>query len=77
MIIVTPTARWLESALAHCSTSLTVSSPYIGDYFAKTVSGLPETITAALLTRTLITDFASHASDLEAVCNWLNEVAES
>lgn len=68
MIIVTPTAQWLESALAHCSTSVTVSSPYVGDYFADTISRLPEKIEVALLTRTLITDFASRASDLDAVC---------
>jgi hypothetical protein len=67
VIIVTPTAQWIESALENCSTSLTVSSPYVGDYFANAVASLSEKITVTLLTRTLIADFASRASDLDAV----------
>jgi hypothetical protein len=68
MIVVSPTARWLKLALLDCSISLTVSSPYIGNYFADTVASLPPNISVTLLTRTLITDFASRASDLDAVC---------
>jgi len=68
VIIVTATARWIKAALEDCSGSFAVSSPYVGGYFADAFVSLPERISVTLLTRTLITDFASHASDLDAVC---------
>lgn len=67
MIVISPTDRWMKAALLDCSASLVVSSPYVGAYFAATVANLSESVSVSLLTRTLITDFASYASDLEAV----------
>jgi hypothetical protein len=67
MIVISPTDRWMKAALLDCSASLVVSSPYVGAYFAAVVANLNVSVTVSLLTRTLITDFASCASDLEAV----------
>ena len=67
MIVVSPIDRWLKTALASCSRSFAVSSPYVGDYLSKTVSQIPPKVSVTLLTRTLLTDFASKASDLESV----------
>jgi hypothetical protein len=67
MIITTPTNAWLQSAIAECRHSIAVASPYVGDYLWKTVAELDGGISVALLTRTLLTDFASNASDLDAV----------
>jgi hypothetical protein len=67
MIVISPTDRWMKAALLDCSASLVVSSPYVGAYFSEAVANLRESISITLLTRTLITDFASYASDLEAV----------
>jgi phosphatidylserine/phosphatidylglycerophosphate/cardiolipin synthase-like enzyme len=50
-----------------CRRSIAVASPYVGDYLCKAVAQLETDIYVTLLTRTLITDFASGASDLEAV----------
>jgi len=68
MIIVSPTAQWLKAAFLECSNSLAVSSPYVGAYFGDAVAKLPDKVAVTLLTRTLIADFASYSSDLEAVC---------
>jgi len=68
MIVTSPTAQWLELALGNCTKSLEVSSPYIGDYFVTHVGKVSERIIPTILTRTSIADFASSASDLEAVC---------
>jgi hypothetical protein len=68
MIVISPTADWLQTALRDCASSLTVASPYIGSYFADAVTGLTGKVNVTLLTRTLITDFANRSSDLEAVC---------
>lgn len=67
MIVISPTDRWMKAALLDCAASLVVSSPYVGAYFTASVANLRESVSVTLLTRTLITDFASHASDLEAV----------
>jgi hypothetical protein len=67
MIIVSPTDRWLASALKDCSSSLAVASPYVGVYLEKAVSQLGNNVEFTLLTRTLLSDFARSASDLEAV----------
>ncbi len=67
MIVVSPTDRWLKNALENCSSSLMVSSPCIGKYLHDAVSQLGPKVTVRLLTRTLLGDFASNASDLDAV----------
>lgn len=68
MIVTSPTDDWIKAALEECATSLVVSSPYIGGYLSSVVSKLAESVSVTILTRTLLTDFASGASDLEAVC---------
>lgn len=72
MIVVSPTDRWLKSALENCSSSLVVSSPYVGRYLDSAVSQLSADVAVTLLTRTLLGDFASNASDLDA----LHDLAE-
>lgn len=67
MIVVSPTDRWMQDALAHCRHSVAVASPYVGSYFSRAVGKLPSQIRVTLLTRTLLTDFASKASDLDSV----------
>jgi hypothetical protein len=68
MIVVTPTDKWLKTALNKCSKSFSVSSPYVGAYLREVVSNLDTDVSITLLTRTLLTDFASNASNLDAVC---------
>lgn len=67
MIVVSPTHAWLSEMLRGCSESFIVSSPYVGAYLRDAVSALDGGVSVKLLTRTLLTDFASSASDLEAV----------
>lgn len=67
MIVTTPTDLWIREALQSCKGSLAVSSPYVGGYFSTLTSRLAPSVSFTLLTRTLLTDFASGASDLEAV----------
>jgi hypothetical protein len=67
MIITSPTDRWLRVGLEDCSSSLVVSSPYIGDYFRQAIEQYDGTFGITVLTRTLLTDFASRASNLDAV----------
>lgn len=67
MIVLSPTDRWLSLALHDCSSFFSVSSPYVGEYLRKTVVELDDKVAFTLLTRTLLTDFASNASDLDAV----------
>jgi hypothetical protein len=69
MIVVSPTDRWLKTALDNCSSSLAVSSPYVGKYLCDAVSQLGPKVAVTLLTRTLLGDFASNASDLEAAAS--------
>ncbi len=68
MIVVSPTDRWLKSALDDCKSSLSISSPFVGEYLNATIAPLKTNIAIRLLTRTLLTDFARKASDLDAVC---------
>src|SRR5438034_10577945 len=67
MIIISPTDRWLSDSLRRCHESFIVSSPYVGTYLQDAGSRLDQRIAITVLTRTLLTDFASNASDLEAV----------
>lgn len=67
MIVVSPTHDWIKAALHDCSSSFVVSSPYVGNYLQAAVLRLPERISVSLLTRTVLADFASYASDLDAV----------
>ena len=68
MIVISPTDRWIQSAFADCHESIRVSSPFVTGYLRDRIAELPNHISITLLTRTLITDFASRASDLDAVC---------
>jgi hypothetical protein len=68
MIVISPTAQWLKAAFSDCSSSVIASSPYVGAYFSDAILKLPKNVSITLLTRTLIADFASSASDLEAIC---------
>jgi hypothetical protein len=67
MVITSPTDRWFRDALAGKPRSLSVASPYVGSYLSSIVVRLGSGVRVTLLTRTLLTDFASKASDLEAV----------
>lgn len=67
MIIVSPTDEWLKPAFGSASGSVTISSPYVGDYLSKAILGLSDEVKVRLLTKTLLSDFASRASDLDAV----------
>lgn len=67
MIITSPTDRWFRDAVADDPRSLSVASPYVGKYLSRALSKLAPHVEVKLLTRTLLSDFASNASDLEAV----------
>jgi DpnI-like restriction endonuclease/phospholipase D-like protein len=67
MIVISPTHTWLMRALQDCTDSFSVSSPYVGSYLSKIVSHLDSNVSLTLLTRTTLADFASNASDLDAV----------
>jgi predicted Rdx family selenoprotein len=67
MLVTTPTDKWLRGALEGCSSSFSVASPYVGKYLQDAVCRLQPKVKVSLLTRTLLSDFASNASDLEAV----------
>ena len=67
VIIVSPTDRWLKAALSSCRRSFVVASPYVGSYLSKAIASVDESVGVMLLTRTLLSDFASKASDLDAV----------
>jgi hypothetical protein len=66
-VIVTPTAKWAESACASCRSSFDVASPFIGAALLELSRLLPKTVERTLLTRTRLQDFAAGASSLEAV----------
>lgn len=68
MIVVSPTDPWIRKAFGGCKHSVRVSSPFVGAYLRDRVAELSAGISVTLLTRTLLSDFASSASDLEAVC---------
>lgn len=67
MIVISPSHTWLIQALEECTDSFSVSSPYVGSYFPKVVSELDSKVSLTFLTRTTLADFASSASDLDAV----------
>lgn len=67
MIVISPTHPWLVRAIEECTESFSVASPYVGSYFSKIVSQLDSKVALTLLTRTTLADFASNASDLDAV----------
>lgn len=69
MIIVSPTDRWIRNAFGECRRELRVASPFVSGYLRDRVDELPENVQMTLLTRTLLSDFASRASDLDAVCS--------
>ena len=54
MIVTSPTHRWLKEALGKCDGSIAICSPYVGAYLNEMVGVVDN-------------DFASRASDLEAV----------
>ena len=67
MIVISPTHDWLAAARKTCNTSIKIASPYIGAYLNKQIDKLSGKVNVTLLTRTSLADFASRASDLEAV----------
>lgn len=54
-------------AIEECRDSFSISSPYVGSYLSKAISQLDAKVPLILLTRTTLADFASSASDLDAV----------
>ncbi|MBV6499460.1 MAG: hypothetical protein CJBNEKGG_01916 [Prosthecobacter sp.] len=67
MIVISPTSNWLRQTLNQCQLSVEAASPYVGGYLADMLGDLDSSVRITLLTRTLMTDFASGASDLDAV----------
>ena len=67
--VITPTEDWLKLELSRCEARLLVSSPYITAWLPNLHKKLGTTIQRVLPTRTDLRDFASGASDLDAVCN--------
>lgn len=58
----------LEFRIAKRPGSAQLELIFVTGYLRYRVAQLPESVSVTLLTRTLITDFASRASDLDAVC---------
>jgi len=71
--VTTPTDDWLKSELEGCKEQLLISSPYVGGWLPKLNRSLTGSVRRVLLTRTDLRDFASGASDLEAVCTLAEE----
>lgn len=69
MFVVSPTDQWLREAFAGSTKAVRISSPFVGTYLRDRILELHDSIEVTLLTRTLIADFASHASDFDAVCS--------
>lgn len=67
--VTTPTEEWLRAELLQCKVQFLVSSPYVGEWLSNIYRSLSIEVRKLLLTRTDLRDFASGASDLEAVCN--------
>lgn len=67
MVVTSPTDRWMRDNLGECIETLTLASPYVGMYLPRLVGSLNSSVTVTLLTRTLLSDFASGSSDLNAV----------
>lgn len=74
--ITTPTDDWLKSEVAKCKSQLLVSSPYVGSWLPLLNQNLAPGIRKVLLTRADLRDFASGASDLEAVCTLADQQTE-
>lgn len=72
LIVTSPTDKWFKEAIRTCSESLTVASPFVGDYFPTALAELDTAVEVTLLTRTLLADFASGSSDFEAVVKVAN-----
>ena len=68
MIVVSPTDRWIRKAFGECRRELRVASPFVGGYLRDRIDELTSNVQVTLLTRTLLSDFAGRASDLDAVC---------
>lgn len=66
--VITPTHNWLEQNLPRCKDRFLVACPFVGDYLARASKNLPSRIDRLLLTRTDLRDFATGASDIDAVC---------
>jgi hypothetical protein len=67
MIVTSPSDTWLREAVADCTKSFSVSSPYIGSYLANLAKRLDRRVQLTVLTRTLLAEFAARSSDLDAV----------
>src|ERR1700692_259161 len=67
MIVISPSDTWFKQAVADCRKSFSVSSPFIGSYLTKLAKRLDENVQLTVLTRTVLAEFASRSSDLEAV----------
>lgn len=67
MIVTSPSDTWLKEAVADCKKSFSVSSPYIGSYLATLAKRLERSVELAVLTRTVLAEFAGRSSDLNAV----------
>ena len=66
--VTTPTEDWLRSELGRCKAQLLISSPYVGGWLPNLSLTLDDSVRRVLLTRTDLRDFASGASDLNALC---------
>ena len=66
-IIVTPSAGWLERATDGCRKTIDVSSPFVGNALCDLLAKAHSSVGVTLLTRTRLVDFASGASDINAV----------
>jgi Dam-replacing HTH domain/PLD-like domain len=67
MIVLSPSDAWLKEAVADCTKSFSVSSPYIGSYLATLAKRLDNRVQLTVLTRTVLSEFAARSSDLDAV----------
>jgi hypothetical protein len=68
VIVTTPTDKWMRAKLACCRSSFHVASPYIGSYLPEVLNEVTPATSVTILTRTRLLDFASAASDFDAVC---------
>lgn len=67
MIVTSPTDDWLRKAIVDCVESFSVASPYIGSYLVTLAKHLANEVRLTVLTRTVLAEFASRSSDLNAV----------
>jgi hypothetical protein len=66
-LVVTPTARWIDQAIASCRYSVDIVSPFVGPALVEFCHPLAVGVKKTLLTRTRLQDFASGASNLPTV----------